>query len=184
MFQGLLNDTKFSYKDKWRQRAQDEWGCLFWLFFNDLMLSASPTRSWILSQNCTESNPVFIFYTQFISIPPRPPASSLFSPFLSSLSLQCFGCCPVAMQRPQQWPLSVTAHRCLGNAYLIVARFDNGNTSSCPPLWNLWLTQTTHQALPSSDSAASIFQCPAELRGMILLQKVVVLRGNYFICLS
>lgn len=50
-----------------------------------------------------------------------------------SLSLQCFGCCPVAMQRQQQWALSVWAHHCPRNTYLIVACFKRGNTMSCLP---------------------------------------------------
>lgn len=78
------------------------------------------------TQACTEQILVLIVYVPPIS-PPSP------SSFPLSLSLQCFGCCPVAMQRPQQWPLSVTAHHCPRNAYLIVACFDNEIALSCLP---------------------------------------------------
>lgn len=60
-----------------------------------------------------------------LTIPP--PSSPL------SLSSQYFGRFPVAMKRPQQWPLSVRTHHCPRNACLIVACFNRGNTVSCLP---------------------------------------------------
>ena len=82
--------------------------------------------------------PVLSVYLTTILPPPS---------FTLSLSLQCFGRCPVAMQRPQQWPLSVRAHHCPRNAYLIVACFDRGNTKSCLPVE--LFHRLTHRFCPS-----------------------------------
>ncbi len=95
----------------------------YWLPLSDYF---SPSKlHFVKKLHWTDSSVHLLLSVYLTTIPPPP--------FLLSLSSQCFGCCPVAMKRPQQWPLSVRAHHCPRNAYLIVACFDRGNTKSCLP---------------------------------------------------
>lgn len=95
---------------------------------------------WFLRRSfCSKCAPPFTFSLSRAHSPSFPSLS---------LSLQCFGGCPVAMKQPQQWPLSAGAHCCPRNACLIVARFDGGGTqclvyqlnsfrdSYCRSLWS------------------------------------------------
>lgn len=159
--------------------------CLYATAFFFILNSSAffSPQSFILLQNCTEPIPVFIFSSQFISLAVPPPSS-----FLSPLHCHCsvLAAVPLPWRVQQQWPLSVRAHRCPRNAYLIVACFDGGNTMSCLPaglFHRLLFSQTSSSS--GSSVTASVSQTDdiafpwAELRSDSLCHEAWYLAERY-----
>lgn len=151
---------QYSSTDEWRRKSQEQAVILDFCHSQapDAVLSYSieffltsplsifpPIKLHFMTKFHWTDSSVHPLLSVYLTTAP-PPA------FLLSLSLQCFGCRPVAMKRPQQWPLSVRAHRCPRNAYLIVTCFDRGKHNVLSPSWTLsW----THAAVLSGHHASS-----------------------------